>query len=539
MDVVAEDERQVPPQERSRLRRWREQWERLHPHLRRPPIPPFLQRHGATLVTIVLAFSGAWIALAVAGTAQGVVGPLVVDASIEPSFDGKSIVRVNPIGALHIDSHSAPLTLDISVRAVEETGLRKIIDNPTTFASLDEEVVDDLQGVIIAAGIRGAIVAMIGATVGVALVMRSVRRALLAGAVALGAVGGSYGLAAATFDAEAARTPTYTGLITAAPGLVENAEFIAANVDAYAEQLAALVTNVSALYNTTLSLPTFAPNDDSIRVLHVADLHLSATAWSIIDSVAEQYDVDVIVDAGDIADHGTPLENSYVRPIGNLDRPYIFVKGNHDSVTTAAAVAAQPNAIVLDGEPVEVAGLRFFGAPDPRFTPDQETRGTASQDILTGTEEFAELARDLDPPADVLVYHDPSHAQLLDGVAPLVLSGHGHRRNTYVLDEGTRVMMQGSTGGAGLRGVAGEEPTPVMLSVLYFNRESKELVAWDDITLGGLGLTTAQIERHGADEETGDDEQEEDLELPTPTPTPTPNEDQAENTTEPNPDPSP
>ncbi len=51
------------------------------------------------------------------------------------------------------------------------------------------------------------------------------------------------------------------------------------------------------------------------------------------------------------------------------------------------------------------------------------------------------------------------------------------------------------TGGAGLRALEGEEPTPVTLSVLYLDPTSGELQAWDDITLGGLGLTTATVER--------------------------------------------
>jgi hypothetical protein len=77
-----------------------------------------------------------------------------------------------------------------------------------------------------------------------------------------------------------------------------------------------------------------------------------------------------------------------------------------------------------------------------------------------------------------------------------VLAGHAHRRRTTLLPSGTRVMVQGSTGGAGLRALDGEEPTPVALSVLYLDPASQALVAWDDITLGGLGLASAQIERH-------------------------------------------
>ena len=66
-------------------------------------------------------------------------------------------------------------------------------------------------------------------------------------------------------------------------------------------------------------------------------------------------------------------------------------------------------------------------------------------------------------------------------------------------DGGTLRFTEGSTGGGSLRGLEGEKPTPVQLSVLYFDRETRTLQAWDEITLGGLGLTSAQIERHVAE----------------------------------------
>ena len=66
-------------------------------------------------------------------------------------------------------------------------------------------------------------------------------------------------------------------------------------------------------------------------------------------------------------------------------------------------------------------------------------------------------------------------------------------------------MVQGSTGGAGLRALEGEEPTPVTLTVLYFHPGSKDLAAWDDITLGGLGLTSAEIDRHVVEPEDDDE----------------------------------
>jgi hypothetical protein len=86
-------------------------------------------------------------------------------------------------------------------------------------------------------------------------------------------------------------------------------------------------------------------------------------------------------------------------------------------------------------------------------------------------------------------------------------------------------MVQGSTGGAGLRALEGEDPTPVTLSVLYLDPDTRRLVAWDDITLGGLGLTSAEIQRHQADEDNGDAGDGGDGgsdENPTGTPTPSP-----------------
>ena len=52
--------------------------------------------------------------------------------------------------------------------------------------------------------------------------------------------------------------------------------------------------------------------------------------------------------------------------------------------------------------------------------------------------------------------HDPKQAAPLDGVVPLVLAGHTHERKVSELDDGTRLMVEGSTGGAGLRGLQGE-----------------------------------------------------------------------------------
>lgn len=78
-----------------------------------------------------------------------------------------------------------------------------------------------------------------------------------------------------------------------------------------------------------------------------------------------------MVDTGDINDWGTKFEDFIVQRVKAVGVPYVYVKGNHDSPTTVAEVAKEPNALVLDNRIVNVDGLTIAGIGDPRFTPDK------------------------------------------------------------------------------------------------------------------------------------------------------------------------
>jgi predicted phosphodiesterase len=196
--------------------------------------------------------------------------------------------------------------------------------------------------------------------------------------------------------------------------------------------------------------------------------------------------------------------------------PYVYVRGNHDSEgVTQAAVAEASNAIVLDDQVVSVAGLTVAGIGDPRFTPDQRTgphtedeAATTRQPVVDAGAELAATVRAYAEPVDLAAVHDPLAAEPLDGLVPVVLAGHTHERRVgqvvpptegEPVPGGTMLMVQGSTGGAGLRGLQGETPEPLALSVLYFDQEARQLVAYDDITVGGHGLSEATVQRHLVD----------------------------------------
>jgi len=344
---------------------------------------------------------------------------------------------------------------------------------------------------------KTALIALGGAALTSLVILRRRREPLLAAGLTTVLLLGTAGLGAATWRPEALSQPTYTGLLVNANRLIGSAEDIVARFDAYRASLEDLVANVGSLYATISALPAPGGNGDSVALLHVSDLHLNPAGFDLVRQVVAQFRVDGVLDTGDITDWGSEPENRLITSVGTLDVPYVYVRGNHDSAATAALIAAQPNATVLAGTDVTVAGIDIVGVADPRFTPDKSTGDDDTGDevlVQTGVT-LAEVAEELPERPAIAMVHDPKQATPLDGVVPLVLAGHTHDRKVSELDGGTRLMVQGSTGGAGLRGLEGEYPEPLTCTVLYLDPVTGALQAYDEITLGGLGETEVTIQR--------------------------------------------
>jgi hypothetical protein len=103
---------------------------------------------------------------------------------------------------------------------------------------------------------------------------------------------------------------------------------------------------------------------------------------------------------------------------------------------------------------------------------------------------------------DIALAHDPAAGRALAGTVPLLLAGHTHQRSVRRFGA-TVVLVQGTTGGSGLRGVQQEPTTPVSLSVLYLDRTSKRLHSVDEVTLGGLGTVSLNVVRRTVDQVLG------------------------------------
>jgi predicted MPP superfamily phosphohydrolase len=460
------------------------------------PWPDRARVAGRWSLRVAVALIGAVIAVLLFGRISAPIGPFDATLAFEPTGGGAA-VAVPPLGSLNVDVYDGPLRLDIALQRVDPDRARALATDPVRLAGVVNQVSDDLRGALLRLGWTTAGVAIAGAAVTSLIVLRRRRESAIAVGVTTVLLLGTAGLGAATWRPEALSQPTYTGLLVNANSLIGRAQDIVARFDAYRASLEDLVANVGTLYATISALPAPGGTGKTVALLHVSDMHLNPAGFDLVRQVVHQFRVDGVLDTGDITDWGSTPENQLIGSVGQLGVPYVYIRGNHDSAATAALIAAQPNATVLDDSAVTVAGIRIVGIPDPRFTPDKSTGDDkAGTDVLTASgQKLADLVGTLpDAPAVALV-HDPKQAASLDGVVPLVLAGHTHQRHVSVLGAGTRVMVEGSTGGAGLRGLQGEYPEPLTCTVLYLDPGTGGLRAYDQITLGGLGETEVTIQR--------------------------------------------
>ncbi|MDP1820506.1 MAG: metallophosphoesterase [Acidimicrobiales bacterium] len=456
-------------------------------------------RGAATLAGAVL---GASIAVALAGNVQATIGPFDTTLSARPSLTGDSTLELAPLGSIELDTHAGPVGIVLRVDELRPDEAERIARNPALLEEVEDDIAADAKRALLALLGRVLVVGAVGGGLG-ALVARRRLTAAVAG-IGVGAVvaGGIAAVCALTFRAEAVAEPRYTGLLATAPNAVGDVEAIIERFDDYRAQLTKLVANVATLYEAGRSLPDLDPGADTVRVLHVSDLHNNPQAFDLTEELVAQFDLDAVLDTGDMTDWGTEPEGRLVDQIADLDVPYVWVRGNHDSRRTQAAVAGQPNAVVLDGDVADVAGLRLWGIGDPRYTPNKD-QPTGKDEERDRADAFADdVARKLQRArgVDVVLVHDARIAAGIGTRTPLVLSGHTHKPRQGEIDDAV-LLVEGSTGGAGLRGLQGEDPHPLTASVLYFDDRTDRLLAYDRITVDGLGGAGVRIERHILDRE--------------------------------------
>ena len=140
-----------------------------------------------------------------------------------------------------------------------------------------------------------------------------------------------------------------------------------------------------------------------------SDIHCNIGMARVVGAVAGMSRADAYIDGGDISMTGTSAENYCLDVLDDElpeKLPRMIVKGNHDSMGTTQHAKTR-GWKVLEDSTAEMAGVKFFGAADPRRTvfgsgPQLETDLTADQ--------YAQRLRDeaCEADFDIMLIHDPA-----------------------------------------------------------------------------------------------------------------------------------
>jgi predicted phosphodiesterase len=234
------------------------------------------------------------------------------------------------------------------------------------------EIEQDLLGYIPLFALRVLTVSLLGAVAFGFLAFRTDwRSSTIALVAAFVVVGGAQLLAWRTYSPAQLLSPSFSGPLALAPELIGPAETAVDRINNFRGELQRIVAGVGRVFAGTQSGPVADP--DELRVLHISDIHLSPLGLDFARHLAESFEVHIIVDTGDLTSFGSPAEDVIASFVPRFGRPYVFVRGNHDSSAFQKAMEEAPNAIVLDGATTEIQELGFYGVGDTFFTPDRRS----------------------------------------------------------------------------------------------------------------------------------------------------------------------
>jgi predicted phosphodiesterase len=459
-----------------------------------PSVSPELRRILRFALPVAIGIGGSWLGMALWGSSTSEMGPFEVRLSAQFGPGATDIV-LPPLGHLTAHTHRAPLRIRATLLDVRINELTDALTNGGVSALADRVALAADRAVRYLA-MRILLIGVATAVALAALAFRRDRHSIgIAALSAVVAIGGTEVAAIATFDSDAFRAPTYSGSLALAARVIPPVRTVE-RIDAYQEQLARVIDGAIGAYTSIQTNEIGAEGE--IRVLHIGDIHLSPLGFDFARQIASGFDVDFVIDTGDTTSWGTEPEDFVIRDIASFGRPYVWVRGNHDSRRLQAELSRIENVHVLDGDTVLLHGLRIYGLGDP--IPPSITR-QVPDDVFEARirAQGARVLSDLGalPPVDVIAVHDDRMAEAAAGRVPLVLSGHFHQEEVRVID-GTLFLRVGTTGGSALTTFEPDVNIPLTAEVLYFAPGTPPtLIAYDvieqSVKTGSLTVTRHTI----------------------------------------------
>ena len=425
---------------------------------------------------LLVAVLGMLIMVSLLGSMDILVGAFEVRVSLSFFDHGFTQLEIPPLGRVWAQTHVLPLKLTVILKNINIDMLGQDLARLPE-SDLVDSIVLETRSRIIVFVIKLLSLAFIGGAAGVYFLLSKESKAVL--------LGGAMGFLILTlllfsiyisYDADAFLTPEYEGALAAAPWAFGLLEETLAKVTTLGEQLEVIASSVYLLFERIEFLEPLGIVEGERKILHVSDIHNNPAAFNFVEQAVRSFNVDFIIDTGDISDYGTPLEAELAIRVGALGVPYVFIPGNHDSPDIVRTVAALPGVFVLDVGSVEVAGVRVAGIRDPASL--STAMSVSSDAVLDGyARSLRENIEESGELPDIVAAHHPRIVSAFIGMVTILLTGHTHGLDISQVEDSI-VINAGTTGAAGLRGLQAAREVPFSLVLLHLNRNVQEGWGW-------------------------------------------------------------
>lgn len=416
------------------------------------------------------------------------------------AYRGATQLEVPPLGLVRAYTHNTPLRITVHLTSLNLEKIQGLVQNKVDQREISLRLEDDLKkearryvGKLIAmSGVAGLLGAFL-------LRSRKVMEYVLGSLVAVAIVGLLLFATYKNFDANRFSNPEYEGALKAAPWMIGIAEEAITKIDTLSNKLKLVAENFYQLYEQVDNLQPLATATNTTKILHVSDLHNNPAGIEVVRRMAELFQVDFIIDTGDISDFGTPLEGLLLERIKSLPVPYLFLAGNHDSPSIISKMKELKGNVRVLENPIEINGFRIVGFHDPASRTNN-IKSVAPAEEERFVRQIKNYLDKLDKPVDILAVHSPYVARPLAGLAPVLLFGHNHQFN--VEQVGHSVLINaGTSGAAGLGALQEVEKRPYSVMLLNFYHDGKEnrLIAVDSIQIDSI-TSEFSMKRHLFDE---------------------------------------
>ncbi len=430
----------------------------------------------------ILAIIGAILFVSILGTTSFKVLAFELDIAISFFDGGLSEIHIPPLGIIRSRTHNPPLKFTVGLTNINLSLLEELTEGEKQEEILSS-IISILTDRIRTFFIKNLVLAFLGGALLTFLFYKKPKDLLIGGVVGLLIFSLLLVTAFYSFDETAFFiNPEFEGVIQMAPWIFGLLEESLEKLEDFGDQMELLVVNLYRLFERIQFLEPLGAVDGDIKVLHVSDIHNHPVAYDIIRQITRNFNVDLVIDTGDISDYGTPLEAELVQNLSELDVPYVFVPGNHDSPAIVESLQTIENVFLILDDVIYVNGVVIAGIADPA----SESTAMAVPPREVYLERVAQLERtiaesELNP--FFVISHHPIVSEELAGKYPVLLQGHTHSLNIYEKD-GSIIINPGTAGAAGIRGLLTRDEVPYSFVLLHLKKQEDgqlRLIALDTI----------------------------------------------------------